>query len=243
MQGSNVSTSPYTYFASYRASDAATWDAPTTVATDSTRVSGISERLVPAISLDGTAAAGVQRADPTIASPGGYRDDVAVRSAGGGWGAVTQISPTSTDSPGLALGFDGAGDLTAAFQVTMGNGRHYLADLRRPASNGVWGSLESVTNSGDATSDAGSAALAVAAGTAMRCLAFQYPHYATSPQTFDTTAVTRHGATGTWTAPLDVTPGGSTSGPLAAGVSATGQAYILYRSRHQAARTGIAWAS
>lgn len=226
LQGSNITTSPLAYLASYRAAGASTWGAPTTIATDSTQVSGISYRLVPAISADGTAAAGVQHDDPTIGA-GGYRDDVAVVPSGGAWGAATQISPTSTDSPGLALAFDGSGDLTAAFQVTMGNGRHYLADTRRPASSGVWGSLESLTNSGDATSDAGSPALAVAAdGDAV--VAFQYVHHA-APNTLDTTVATRHGAAGTWTAPLDVTPGGASSGPLAVGVSATGQAYIEYQ--------------
>lgn len=59
-------------------------------------------------------------------------------------------------------------------------------------------------------------------------IAFQYVHYA-SPKTLDVNAVTRSGATGTWSAVADVGAGGASSGPEAAGVSADGEAYVLYR--------------
>jgi hypothetical protein len=158
---------------------------------------------------------------------GGYRADVAVHAPGGAWGAPTQISPAndSVANMSLALGFDAGGDLTAAFRLELPNTRHTLAAERRPASSGVWGSLEDVTGS-DVTSDAEGPALGVAPdGSA--ALAFQYVHYAGS-KTLDVNAVTRSGATGSWTEPVDVAAGGASSGPMAARVSPTDHAYVLY---------------
>jgi hypothetical protein len=225
LKGSEPATAPLEYLASYRAAGSGTWGAPTTVATDTTRMSGISDRLVPAVGSDGTAAAGVEHLDPTIASPGGYRIDVAVAPASGSWGPAVQVSPPSDSSEGLALGFDAGGDLTAAFRLEMSNTRHTLAAKRRPASSGIWGSLEDVTGS-DVTSDVFGPALAVGAdGSAI--IGFQYVHYAGS-KTLDVNAVTRLGATGSWSAPLDVAPGGASSGPLATGVAPDDVTYVLY---------------
>jgi hypothetical protein len=90
----------------------------------------------------------------------------------------------------------------------------------------VWGSLEDVTGS-DITSNAYWPALGVSPdGSAV--IGFQYVHYAGS-KTLDVNAVTRYGATGSWTAPVDVALGGASSGPMAAGVSPTDEAYVLYR--------------
>jgi hypothetical protein len=225
LQGTNTTTSPYTYRAIYRAAGTSAWEAPTTIASDSTRQSGIYEYLTPAISVNDTAAAGVDRVDPTIASPGGYRIDVAVHAPGGAWAPAVQISPASDSSEGLVLGFDAQGDLTATFRLQLSNGRHTLVARRRPASSGIWGSLEDVTGS-DVTSDAGTPALGVAPdGSAV--IAFQYVHYA-APNTLDVNAVTRSGATGPWSSPVDVAPGGASSGPRAAVVSVTDKAYVLY---------------
>ncbi|MGA9874863.1 MAG: PKD domain-containing protein [Solirubrobacteraceae bacterium] len=225
LEGSDLETAPLAYLASYRAAGSSTWEAPATIASDATQTKGISSRLVPAISANGTAAAGVEHLDSTIPSPGGHRIDVAVHSPGGSWGAATQISPPSDSSEGLVLGFDANGDLTAAFRLEMANTRHTLDAVRRPASSGVWGSLEDVTGS-DVTSDVFGPTLGVSSdGSAV--IAFQYVHNA-PPKTLDVNAVTRNGATGSWTAPVDVALGGTSSGPIAVGVSPTDKAYVLY---------------
>jgi PKD domain len=228
LQGSEPETSPVAYIASYRASGSGSWEAPSTVATDATRKKGIGGTLVPAISSDGTAAAGVEHLDPSMLPAGGYRIDVAVHPSGGSWGTPIQISPPkdSGEGPSLALGFDANGDLTAAFRVELAKERNTLAAERRPASSGVWGSLEDVTGS-DITSNAYWPALGVSPdGSAV--IGFQYVHNAGS-KTLDVNAVTRYGATGSWTAPVDVAVGGASSGPMAAGVSPTDEAYLLYR--------------
>ena len=67
-------------------------------------------------------------------------------------------------------------------------------------------------------------------------IAFQYVHFAV-PHTLDVTAVTRSGETGAWTAPVDVAPGGSSSGPAAAAVSADDTAYVLYN--YQGTNSGL----
>lgn len=217
-------TSPYTYFASYRPAGSGSWESPTTLFTDSTTVSGINEYLAPAISTDGTAAAGIDHVDPTMAPPGGYRVDVAVHPAGGVWGATTHISPTSQTSENLSLGFDAHGNLTAAFRVKTTT-RYTMEAVTRPASNGIWGSLQDITGS-DSTSDVDVPVLAVGPdGTAV--IAFQYVHYAGS-KTLDVNAVTRSGQNGSWTSVADVAAGGASSAPRAAGISPTDKAYILY---------------
>ena len=229
LQGSDAKTSPLAYMMSYRPAGSSTWEAPVTVAEDSTRVENINGTVVPAISADGTAAAGVDHLDPAL-SPAGYEIDVAVHPSRGTWEAPTPLSPAAgpgyQSSEDLALGFDATGDLTAAYRMRLPNERYTLAAKRRPASSGVWGSLEDVTGSGS-TSDAERPVLGVAPdGSAV--IAFQYVHYAPS-ETLDVNAVTRYGATGTWTAPVDVALGGVSSGPLAAGVSPEDKANVLYR--------------
>jgi PKD repeat protein len=230
LQGTDVNNSPYTYLASYREAGSGNWESPTTITSDSTRASGIGPYLVPAISADGTAAAGVDHLDATIPSPGGYRIDIATHQPGGSWGGAAQISPPSDSSEGLALGFDAHGDLTAAFRLQMSNGRYTLAVVRRPATSGIWGSLEDVTGS-DVTSDVEGPVLGVA-GDGSAVIAFQYVHFV-SPSTLDVNAVTRSGATGTWTAPVDVASGGASSAPEAAGVSSDDKAYVLYTFQGQ----------
>jgi PKD domain-containing protein len=230
LQGSEPKSSPLAYLASYRQPRSVTWEAPSTIATDATQTEGIATTLVPAISLDGTAAAGVEHLDATLPPPGGHRIDVAVHPVGGVWGSAVQISPSKDSSEGLALGFDAHGNLTAAFRKELTAERHTLDALRRPASSGVWGSLEDVTGS-EITSDAGRPELGVAPdGSA--AIAFQYVHY-TGSKTLDVNAVTRSGATGPWTAPVDVALGGASSGPMAVGVSPEDKANVLYRFQGQ----------
>jgi hypothetical protein len=216
---------PLTYLASYRAAASSTWEAPSTIATDTTTQSGISPSIVPAISADGTAVAGVDHVDPSIPSPGGYRIDVSVHSPGGAWGVAQQISPPSDSSENLGLGFDSSGDLTAAFRVRMSNGRYTLESVNRPGSNGIWGTLRDITGS-DPTSDVEVPKLGVGPdGSAV--IAFQYVHYA-APNTLDVNAVTRSEQNGAWSTPSDVAYGGSSSAPLAVGAGAFDSAYILY---------------
>lgn len=224
-QPSGIGTAAVTDLATYRAAGAATWDAPATIASDTTQTSFQTE-LAPAIAPDGTAAAGVDHLDPAIPNPGGARIDVSVHPAAGGWSAATRISPPSKDSEDLRLAFDSSDDLTAAFTVqTASPGRYTLESVRRPGTSGIWGSLEDLTGS-DVTSRAGTPALAVAPdGSAV--IAFQYVHYA-APNTLDVNAVMRSGENGAWSAPADVVPGGASSVPYAAGISADDHAYILY---------------
>lgn len=224
-QPSGIGTAAVTDLASYRAAGAGTWQAPATIASDTTQTA-ISTELVSAIAPDGTAAAGVDHLDPTIPSPGGARIDVSVHPAGGSWSAATHISPTSDDSEDLQLAFDASDDLTAAFTVETGTpGRYTLGSMRRPATSGIWGSFENLTGS-DVTSTVEPPVLAVAPdGSAV--IAFQYVHYA-APNTLNVNAVTRSGESGTWTAPVDVVPGGASSVPYAAGISADDHAYVLY---------------
>lgn len=140
LQGSEPETSPLAYMASYRPAGSSTWEAPVAVAEDATRVKNIDATLAPAISADGTAAAGVDHLDPAL-SPAGYEIDVAVHPPSGTWGTPTQLSPTAgpgfQSSEDLALGFDASGDLTAAFRMRLSNERYTLAAKRRPASSGV----------------------------------------------------------------------------------------------------------
>ncbi len=130
LEGNDPETAPLAYLASYRAPGSGSWGAPATIARDATQTEGIGSTLVPAISANATAAAGVEHLDPTIPSPGGHRIDVAVHPPDGAWGAATQISPPSDSSEGLALGFDANGDLTAAFRLEMPNTRHTLDAVR-----------------------------------------------------------------------------------------------------------------
>jgi PKD domain len=227
LQGSEPEASPLAYLASYRAAGSGAWEAPDTVASDATPKKGIGDTLVPAISSDGTAAAGVEHLDPAMLPAGGYRIDVAVHPPGSSWGVSSQISPAkdSSESPVLALGFDANGDLTATFLLELTKERHTLDAVRRPASSGVWGSVEDVTGS-DITSDIFVPTLGVSSdGSAV--IAFQYVHGLTKE--LDVNAVTRFGATGPWTEPVDVGYGGASSAPLATGVSPADQAYVLYR--------------
>jgi hypothetical protein len=221
-------TAPLTYLASYRPPGGGpdSWEKSTTLAADTTTEAGISGYPVAAISADGTAAAGIEHVDPTIPSPGGYRIDVAVHPSSRGWSTTQQISPNADSSEELGLGFDAHGDLTAAFRLRMPNGRYTLAAVTRPESNGIWGTVQDVTGS-DPTSDVDVPMLAVGPdGSAV--IAFQYVHYA-APNTLDVNAVSRTGQNGAWTAPVDVAPGGSSSSPLAVGMSPADSAYILYR--------------
>lgn len=219
-------TGPVTYLAAYRPAGSASWQAAITVASDTTQILGVSTSTVPAVSADGTAAVAVDHLDPGL-SPAGASIDVVVRPVNGGWGSPTRLAASAAQSAdGVQLGFDAQDNLTAGFALRLGNGRHTLADQRRTASNGLWGTLEDITGS-DVTSDAGTPALAVAPdGSAV--LAFQYVHY-TGSKTLDVNAVTRTGTSAGWTPVTDVAPGGASSAPLAASISpTTDRAYILY---------------
>jgi PKD domain len=218
-------SSPVTYMASYRAAGSSDWEAPVTIASEPTHSTEIHPTMVPAISTDGTAAAGLDYFDPAD-SPVGAKIAVAVHPPVGPWGATEQISPALDSSEGLVLAFDSGGDLTAAFRMRMTNLRFTLAAVRRPASSGIWGSVEDVTHS-DPTSEVEGPALGVAPdGSAV--IAFQYVHNA-GPKTLDVNAVTRPGENAPWTNAVDVAEGGASSGPLAAGVAPNDRAYILYR--------------
>jgi PKD domain len=191
---------------------------------------GISESLTPAISANGTAAVGVQHfAQGESTGPNkrpNYRIDVAVRPAEGSWQPAVRVSPIGKSARNLSLGFDAAGDLTAAYTVryvesTEESGDLYTVIVRdRPASSGVWGVEENINkeeipwtafvpNLGE--NESGDAVVA-----------YQYANSSSNA----TWAATRQGPNGSWTTPARLTSGGSA--PTAAGVSPNGKAYVLY---------------
>ncbi len=243
LTGPDASTTPLTYLASYRAPGSGAWEAPATVATDTTASSSIAPAIVTAISSSGAAAAGVVHVDPTIPAPGGSRIDVAVHPAGGAWGQATELGPpgAAQSADGLALGFDAAGDLTAAYRLPAGAG-HLLAVQQWVAATGSWGPVADLTPD-DPTKDAGKPTLGVAPdGSAL--VAFQYASYGIQnvlhgiPSAAGAYAVARAGASGAWTTPVDIAPGGVASWPLAAAVSPADEAFVLYWLQSAGAGSG-----
>jgi PKD repeat protein len=233
LTGSTV-TSPYRYRAAYRPAGSTTWEAPITIATDSSEVEGMYEYLTTAIGPDGSAAAGVQHiaiGDPAKAQgEPDYRLDVAVHPSSGGWQAPARISPASQSGEGLSLAFDGSGDLTAAYTLRFSEGgtskteddSYTVITRRRPASSGIWGPQEDITKS-EITWTADALRLGEnEAGDAV----VTYQYVRKSPQSLDVWAVTRQGPNGSWTAPAHVVNG--SSAPVAGGVAPNGMAYILY---------------
>jgi hypothetical protein len=232
LTGPDAETAPYRYRATYRPAGSGTWEAPVTIATEAVRESGVAPGVVPAISADGTAAVGVEydadeagkgESEPTA------RIDVAVRSTGGAW-STQRISPPAESAASLRLGFDGTGDLTAAYTLRFSEGssdatsddRTTVIAQRRPASSGVWGPREDISGSEIQWSvyalqlgenEAGDAAIA-----------YQY-----AGASSDAWAATRAGSTGPWTAPAQLVTGAATNSiPQSAGVAPNGTAYVLY---------------
>ncbi len=232
LTGSNLTTSPYRYRAAYRPAGAGTWEAPFTIAADSERQEGLSQYLTPAIGSGGTAAVGVQHlASGEQGKQEGepvYRLDVAVHPPSGAW-TVQRISPPEESSEGLSLGFDAAGDLTAAYTRRFSEGgspsteddRYTAIVRRRPAASGVWGPEENITGS-DITHSVYALHLGEdEAGDAV--LAYQYGEVS---KAFDVWGTTRQGANGSWTTPAQLVTGGSA--PESAAVAPSGVAYVLY---------------
>jgi hypothetical protein len=232
LTGPSLTTSPYRYRAAYRPAGAGTWEAPFTIAADSERQEGLSPYLTPAISSGGTAAVGVQHlASGEKGNQEGepvYRLDVAVHPPSGAW-TVQRISPPEESSEGLSLGFDTAGDLTAAYTRRFSEGgspsteddRYTAIVRRRPAASGVWGPEENITGS-DITHSVYALHLGEdEAGDAV--LAYQYGEVS---KTFDVWGVTRQGANGPWSTPAQLVTGNSA--PESAAVAPSGVAYVLY---------------
>jgi hypothetical protein len=231
LAGSSIEKSPLRFRAAYRPAGSATWEAPFTIATETERESGFSPTLTPAISASGTAAVGIQRfangeSTGTHKRPN-YRVDVAVHPVGGSWHAPERLSPERISATSLALGFDGSGDLTAAYTKRFLEGAEEKEDhstvivRRRPASSGVWGPEEDITGSETLWSADGMHLGENEAGDAV--VAYQYDLKA--PSTLETKAVTRQGPNGSWAAPARLS---ETSGPAGVGVSPNGMAYVLY---------------
>lgn len=232
LTGPSPTTSPLRYRAAYRPAGAGTWEAPFTIAADSERQEGLSPYLTPSIAANGTAAVGVQHlASGELGkqeSEPVYRLDVAVHPPSGPW-TVQRISAPEESSEDLGLGFDEAGDLTAAYTRRFSEGgspsteddRYTAIVRRRPATSGVWGPEENITGS-DITHSVYALHLGEdEAGDAI--LAYQYGEVS---KTFDVWAVTRQGADGPWSAPAQLVTGGSA--PESAAVAANGVAYVLY---------------
>ncbi len=232
LTGPSPTTSPYRFRAAFRPAGAGTWEAPVTLATEAARETALAPEIVPAISANGTAAVGVQynadEADGAEHEPT-MRVDVAVRSSAGKW-STERLSPKEESPASLSLAFDLIGNLTAAYTLRFNEGsspadaRDQVIAQRRPASSGVWGPLEEITNtesqwSADALqlgeNEAGDAVLA-------------YQRVSESPKSLETWAATRQGSNGPWTEQQQLVLGGSSSAPDAAGVAPNGVAYVLY---------------
>ena len=232
LTGPSPTTSPFRYRAAYRPTGAGTWEAPFTIAADSERQEGLPPYLTPAISSDGTAAVGVQHlASGELGkqeSEPVYRLDVAVHPPSGPW-TVQRISPPEESSEDLSLGFDEAGDLTAAYTRRFSEGgspspeddRYTAIVRRRPVTSGVWGPEENITGS-DITHSVYALHLGEdEAGDAI--LVYQYGEVS---RTFDVWGVAHQGANGPWSAPTQLVTGGSS--PESAAVAPNGVAYVLY---------------
>ena len=234
LTGANVETSPYRFRAAYRPAGSATWEAPFTIATEATRDSAVNTNLVPAISANGTAAVGVQYSANEKGTqeeePTG-RLDVALRAATGSW-STQRISPLHKSAESLSLGFDLAGNLTAAYLLRFNEGpstatsddRYTVIAQRRPAASGVWGLLEDISGeepqwTADALylgeNEAGDAVVA-------------YQYVSDSPQSLEAWAATRESSNAPWVKPAQLVSGGAGSAPDAAGVAPNGTAYVLY---------------
>jgi hypothetical protein len=233
LMGQDPHTAVNAFQASYRAAGTSTWGSPATIVTDTVNSFAVSEFLVPAVSPRGDAAAGVQHIDPS-AGTNGSRLDVAVHPLGGAWDSGTRISPPHKDSSKLSLGFDAAGNLTAAFQSVLTASQYGLFSARRTSSNGVWTSAADISGD-DVTSDVVLPRLAVAAnGSAL--IAFQYVHSG-APHTDDVNVVTRSGSGGAWSSVVDAVPGGVSSVPTAVGLAPNDRAYVVYN--YQGSNSGL----
>jgi hypothetical protein len=232
LTATNVATSPYRFRAAYRPAGSGSWEAPVMIATETQRESAIVPKVVPAISAKGTAAVGVeynadeiaQEHEPTA------RIDVAVRSTAGSW-STKRISPPGESAESLSLGFDLAGDLTAAYLLRFNEGsssstsddRETVIVQRHPAPSGIWGPLEDISGeepqwTADALylgeNEAGEAVVA-------------YQRVGEGPTSLETWAATSESPNTSWTKAASVVSSGS-SAPDAAGVAPNGTAYVLY---------------
>jgi len=229
LTGPNPETSPYRFRAAYRPAGSAAWEAPVTIAEDTKRESEINEYVTPAISAGGTAAVGITRLAEGESTGTNKRPnakiEVALRPAGGSWQAPSRLSPVAISASNLALAFDAAGDLTAAYsqryvEASSSSGDLYDVIIRRHVAAGGWGVVENITKSivpwsADAVrlgEDEGGDAV----------LAYQYFK---APSTLESRAVTRAGPEGSWTTPQTIDK--ESSAPEAAAVSPTAKAYVL----------------
>jgi PKD domain len=212
---------PYTFLASYRAAGAGSWSAPVTVATDAFQVTGIAPRVVSAISPGGAAAVAVEHLDATL-TPGGYRLDVLTFAPSGATGGPVQLGPAGASVENVAVGYDTAGDLTAAFDAGQpGGGTYSLGEQQLPAG-GSWSAEQQLTASAPAQ-DAGPPRLALAPdGSAV--VAFTLAQAGGAPEL---DASTRAGSGGGWSAPATLVSSAAAT-PLAAGLSASDTAYVMY---------------
>lgn len=222
-RGTNARSAPFAVLASYRPAASSTWQAPATIASDTSRATGITASAVSAISPGGVAVVGAEHLDPTLSSAG-YRIDVAMHEPSGSWGSTTRISPASDSSTNLRLGIDAQGDVSAAFDMEIATNTYALVTTARPATNGIWSSVDDISGL-NTDSTANQPFLGVASdGSAV--IAYQY--YTNSTKTSKVMAVTRSGGDGAWTGPADVVSGAELNSPLAAAMSPDDKAYVLY---------------
>jgi hypothetical protein len=230
--GEKPEGSPLRYRAAYRPAGGDSWEAPFTVATDEEVEKGVSPALTVAISADGAAAVGVQHF-AAGESTGPHKQpndriDIAVKPAGSAWQSPQRLSPVAQSAESLSLGFDGQGDLTAAYRLRYIEGSTSEDDLYTPvvrrlaAGGAAWGLEEQLVKPEVPWTTYAPVMGVDEVGDAV--IAYQYDDDPASK--IETRAVTRQGPNGGWTAPAAISP--KSSAPEAAGVAPDGMAYVLY---------------
>jgi len=233
LTGPDEKTATFRYRAAYRPAGSSTWEAPVTLATDAELSKEVAPSVVPVIGPGGTAAVAVVHYTGELGELRKEqvgRLDVAVRIAGG-WVPAVRISAAKVSAESPVLSTDAEGNVTVAFQSRFNEGassehaddENQTVVRRRSAGSGSWGPAEDITPAVPGHESFPAQLGEDEAGDA--ALAFQYDE---TLGKFQTTLVTRRGASGAWTALTQPDTTGSASGPVGAGVAPDGTAYVLY---------------
>jgi hypothetical protein len=225
-------TAPARFKAYYRPAGSSTWQAPTTLVTDS-ESSGYVPLCHPVVAPDGTAAIIVRRDEN---EPGDLSEDddllASVRTPGGAWTAPIQLNGLERDTKFAQAAFDAAGNLTVLWSERYAGGTtvdsadddSVVKSRRRAASNGIFGAPETLTLEGGGR-DARSPRLGVAPG-GRAVAAFQYNGSLVGEH--QTWAAIRPAGAG-WDPPQQlVGDAASSSSPRSALMAPDGTAYVTY---------------
>jgi len=228
--GPDLATDPTRYEVTYRPAGSQTWEAPTTVVTDTVR-SGVFVECEPVIGPDGTAALVVRRTTQDV-QPRRSQVFLTVHRPDGTWSTPQGISSASSTGYGDAAGVDAAGNVTVAWdEQYAGMATPVTSDDRATVkvatltvSNGILGAPVTLAPTSGTTTTAPHLGVGDD-GTAV--VAFQ--HNGSGASEYQVWAATRDGAAGAWS-PIQqlVSDAAASSGPGAAAVAPDGTAYVSY---------------